>query len=329
MNRIYMVKNLFKFIFGCILFIFMMSCLTSTTQKETAPIKLLAITIDDLPVVSKHSQDALQAEVTKKILAHLVSNNAPAIGFVNEYKLYNADSLNPFQVGLLQQWIDAKMELGNHTFAHKDYHMIDFETFKADVVKGEKVTNQLLKATNQHVKYFRHPFLHTGNTIEKKKQLTDLLKEMNYETATVTVDNSDWIYGRAYDIAMEKQDVDMMENLGKSFVKYIGEKIDFYESNSLQLFERTIHQVLLLHANTINADYLDDLILMIQQKGYTIAPLSEVQKDKAYQSKNEYVGRAGMSWIHRWAITQKFDKSIFKGEPLCPKFVQEYSGLQE
>ncbi|HUP43023.1 MAG TPA: hypothetical protein VM599_07415 [Thermoanaerobaculia bacterium] len=44
----------------------------------------------------------------------------------------------------------------------------------------------------------RHPFLHTGRSVEVQRRTTRFLEEHGYRVAPVTVDNGDWICGGAY-----------------------------------------------------------------------------------------------------------------------------------
>ncbi|MEZ4765381.1 MAG: hypothetical protein R3C26_20010 [Calditrichia bacterium] len=54
--------------------------------------RVVAITIDDLPVVSRHFKDIESWQtVTSKIIKHLKAEQVPGIGFVNENKLYRDD----------------------------------------------------------------------------------------------------------------------------------------------------------------------------------------------------------------------------------------------
>jgi len=85
----------------------------------------------------------------------------------------------------------------------------------------------------------------------------------------------------------------------------------------------------LIHANALNGDYLDELLTMYEQRNYTFISIEEALTDEAYQSKDDYAGRGGIPWLHRWAMTQKVEKAFFKGEPACPKFIQEIAGIQE
>lgn len=47
------------------------------------PQRLVAVTIDDLPVVSTRGDLQTRREITKKLLGHIQKAKVPAIGFVN------------------------------------------------------------------------------------------------------------------------------------------------------------------------------------------------------------------------------------------------------
>ena len=65
--------------------------------------KKVCISIDDLPVVSYETTDSTyQKNVFNKILVSLEKNEIPAIGFVNEVKLYDNQDLIQYQVDLLK-----------------------------------------------------------------------------------------------------------------------------------------------------------------------------------------------------------------------------------
>ena len=66
------------------------------------PQRFIAVTIDDLPVVAKNSDLKMRQEITRKLLAHIKKAKIPAIGFVNEGKLYKDEKLVAGEVDLLQ-----------------------------------------------------------------------------------------------------------------------------------------------------------------------------------------------------------------------------------
>jgi hypothetical protein len=68
------------------------------------------------------------------------------------------------------------------------------------------------------------------------------------------------------------------------------------------LLAREPAPVFLLHANEINADYLDAMLTKLERRGYRFMPLGEALRDSTYALKEGYAGPAGISWLHRWAV---------------------------
>jgi hypothetical protein len=81
--------------------------------------------------------------------------------------------------------------------------------------------------------------------------------------------------------------------------------------------------VLLLHASRLNADAFDGLAGMLERRGYRFVPIEEALSDPAYDSRDTYAGPAGITWLHRWAITAGVSPKVFSGEPEVPGWVAE------
>ena len=305
-----------KFIFVAILFV------------AVSPVfaqRSIAITIDDLPVVSTRRDLKTRQEITRKLLAHIKKYKIPAIGFVNENKLYTDGKRDEAQIDLLRMWLDSSLELGNHTYSHRSLHTIGLKEYEDDLLKGETITKELLAAKGRKVRYFRHPYLQTGRTLEIKSEFDGFLRNHGYTIAPISFDNDDYIFSRAYDIAFDKADKKMMQEIGEAYVPYMESKLDYWERQSRKIFGREVRQTLLIHANFINSDYLDDLAAMLIRRGYKFIDLETALKDDAYRLPDTYVGPAGISWLHRWTL-EKGREFIVPNEPDVPEFVRQYSG---
>ena len=288
--------------------------------------RYIAVTIDDLPVVSKQKDLNVRQEITRKLLGHIKKAKIPAIGFVNEGKLYANEKPVETEVDLLRQWLNAGLELGNHTRSHMNLHANPLEKYTEDILKGEIVTKELLASKNKQIRYFRHPYLFTGLDLETKQKLGAFLAENNYTIAPVTIDNADWIFARAYDNALEKNDKKLLKQIGAAYVPYLDAKMDYWERQSIKLFNREPKQILLLHANSINADYFDDVAGMLRKRGYQFVTLENALTDEAYKLPDTFTKRAGISWLHRWAL-DKGRESVLPNEPKTPDFVLKAAGV--
>lgn len=299
--------------------------LTATPPTE----RRVAITIDDLPTVSVVGQGlAGEVAMTERLLAAIRQSGAPVIGFVNEGKL--APGGGPpegARVALLERWLEAGLDLGNHTYSHPDLHRIPLGAFEKDVDRGDDVTRRLLLARGRGLRYFRHPFLHTGRDLATKTSLEKFLATRGYTVAPVTHDNGEWIFASAYARVGRRGDATAQQRIVEAYISYMEAKFDYFERESRSLFSREIPQILLIHANSLNADFFGRLAAMMKKRGYAFVTLGEALVDRAFRSPDTYTGAGGITWLHRWALTRGGRTAVLPDEPQVPAFVLELAGV--
>ena len=289
-----------------------------------AQTKQICITVDDLPIVPYGISSTWdQFEITKKLLNTFKKYNVPAIGFVNEGKLYWEGKLNNKKYKLLAYWPTNGFELGNHTYSHGSYNKLSFEDFTNDILKGEELTRPLLEEHGLELKYFRHPFLHTGNTKGATDSLHQFLAEHNYIVAPVTIDNEDYLFAHAYGKAYQKGDSSLMKKIGESYIEHSEEKLKYYEKLTTTLFSTEMSQIMLTHANQLNADYMDKLLVMLKKHGYTFISQTEALKDAAYNEPVTKFNNWGISWLEKWVLSRGQNLDILKESPDVPSFITE------
>ena len=294
----------------------------SATRTTAQTIREMAFTFDDLPA-SRIQQPVEGIErFTRDLLATLQRHKAPAIGFVNEGKLRPNGQLDDRLVGVLRQWRAAGMELGNHTYGHLDLHQVPLADVEADVLRGEAVIRELLAESHQQPRFFRHPYLHTGRSIEIRHSFEAFLKAHTYRVAPVSIDNSDYVFAAAYDMAGEGD----RRKIAAEYVEYMSKVVTFYEGQARMLLGRDLRQILLVHASALNGAAFDAFVTHLESRGYRFITLERALDDPAYALKDDFVGPGGISWIHRWAITQHKPTSMFKGEPEVPEWIARASG---
>ena len=289
----------------------------------------IAITIDDLPwaTLGEDTPPTL-AEYHPKLMAAIVAGKAPVAGFVNEGKLVSGGKVDTARVHLLRDWLQAGAELGNHTQSHADLHAVGLEEYESQILRGETFLRPLLEEKGGKPRWFRHPYLRAGRTAEDKAALATFLHEHGYRIAPVTVDTSDWVYAGAYRKAIAAKDEAMQLKLRADYVPYMLAKIDYFEQQSIALLGYNLPQVLLMHANELNADSYLALVEGVRARGYSFIDLDTALADPAYLRADAYTGRWGPSWIHRWAIGEGKDKAFYAGEPKVPQWVLDYAGIE-
>lgn len=301
--------------------ILLFSLITSCLSAQQ---KMVAVTIDDLPFVrmNLYSKDEV-IQKTDHLLTALSNQNAPVTGFVNLSKVYNSGEFDPARFNLLRQWLNKGFDLGNHTFSHPDYNYVSYTNYISDIEKNEPMLNALLAEYHKSLTYFRHPYLHRGNNKAKADSLIEYLHLKNYIEAPVTIDNAEWIFAAAYDSVLKTHDKKRITQVGERYISYMEAKVKYYEQQSARLFGRNISQVLLIHANSLNADYVGGLLQMFVRNGYSFVSLETALKDECYKTEDHFYKNGGISWLDRWAITQGKGRDFFAGEPVCPEFIMK------
>ena len=287
----------------------------------------IALTFDDLPYVRVASSYLPEAQrVTSDILKTLAKHRAPAVGFVNEVQLQGPE--RDARIALLRQWIDHGHSLGNHTYSHPDFNTVSIERFQEEIVQGETVTRELMKARlrssggNSARLFFRHPMTHTGDTREKKEAIEKFLAERGYTIAPHTIENSDFIFNRVYAQARAKSDNALATKVRDTYLEHTMGATTFAEAISPKIFNREIPQTLLLHANDMTADSLDELLTRYESRGYRFITLEQAMADPAYKTPDTLVSSFGPTWFWRWTKTLGI-KVSGAGDPEVPAWVME------
>jgi peptidoglycan/xylan/chitin deacetylase (PgdA/CDA1 family) len=288
------------------------------------PSRQVAITIDDLPVGGATAASRWAA-VTSGLLDALQAHRVPAVGFVNESKLYVGQKLDTTRVSLLRAWLAAGRELGNHTFSHISAHRTTLETYTADILRGERVSRPLSLEYRRLLRYFRHPLLHTGRSLEFRAGVERFLAEHGYVVAPVTVDNEEWIYAAAFARARDAGDTALVRRVVADYHRHLDAAFAYSEGLSRSLFGREIPLVLLLHANELNAARLGVVLERLSARGYRFVTLERALADTAYRSPDRYMGPVGPSWLFRWAATR--GRGV-PAEPRAESYVVEASGIE-
>ena len=285
----------------------------------------VAITFDDLPVAQSGTTACDEpglTSLTKQLLTPFQESEVPLTAFVIAG---NCSRLTPEQkADVLKLWVAAGAEVGNHTYSHRGLNNTPVEEYEQDILRADTELKSLLGIGR--LRYFRSPMLQTGHTSDVKQSLEQFLKSHGCEQAPVTFDNSDWMFAFLYSAALARGDQELATRVRDAYIPYMESVIAFFEQRSVEVVGREFPQVLLVHANRLNAEMGSSLLAMLERRGYRFISLGKALQDPAYSLPNDYAGRGGFSWIHRWSMTKGMRG---RGEPEPPDWVvMDYERLR-
>jgi len=239
----------------------------------------LAITIDDLPQNGGLPPGVTRVDITRETIAVLKKRHVPPVyGFINAKKLEgSADGAEA-----LKLWAAAE-PFGNHTYTHIDLEQNTAEAFEHDLEQNEPALELLAKPGNDW-HWLRYPYLHEGDTVEKRRAVREYLNKHGYKIAQVTLDWEDYLWNGAYARCVAKNDKKSIEWLRTSYLSTASEFLDLGRAQAKLIYGHEISYVLLMHLGAFSSTIMPDALDLLKKKGFKLVTLEEAESDPAYQS---------------------------------------------
>lgn len=261
----------------------------------------LLVSVDDLPIAGRlHPEADDRSRVTDALLQALRKHQVPAVGLVTWGNL-----LSPAEEGLLQRWLDAGHELGNHSFRHRSYSALSVEEYVADVEEARARLVAFLTPRGKRLRFFRFPFLREGDTLEKLEAMRAWLAKTGQRNLVVTIDNQDWSYEEPWVKASRAGDTKAVEEIRADYLASLRIAVKHNEDASDNLFGRPVPQILLLHANAVGGANWDALFSWLEATGHRFATADEVLADPAFSEPQSLVARFGFGLWDRIASERR------------------------
>jgi peptidoglycan/xylan/chitin deacetylase (PgdA/CDA1 family) len=287
------------------------ACLALPPPIHAQPAKRIAITFDDLPLQSSvPSTMAEIRDVNARLLRVLRARNVPAIGFVNEDKLQRPGEVDA-GIAVLDAWLDAGMELGNHNYGHLGLWASSLQDVEDAVVRGDVVTRRLALARHAPLRYYRPPYTQTGRDDAEQQAFEAFLAGHGYLVAPFTIEHDDSVYACVFD---RSPDAAGRAAVVRDYVAHLDVALDAFEAMSQELFGRQIPQILLIHDSRLNAQSLPATLDRLALRGYRFVSLEEALRDPAYRTPDHASRQYGPSWLARWARATHVKLSVY-GQP--------------
>ena len=276
--------------------------LPAGAQDASQPMEV-AITFDDLPAHGPRVPGQSELAVHQALLAVLRKHHIPATyGFINARKVDE----NPALRAVLEAWLAAGQELGNHTYSHADLSRLSVADFNADIDRNEPLLRDLVGPQTRRWKVFRYPYLREGATVESREQVRAHLQQRGYRIAEVTIDFHDWAWNPAYVRCLAQNDTRALTALQRAYLSEARQELQWSVRTAADLFGRTIAHVLLLHVGAFDAVMLDALLTDYENAGVHFISLDEAMQDPVYSNDSRQHGGGVLEqFISAWHMRHR------------------------
>jgi peptidoglycan-N-acetylglucosamine deacetylase len=268
-----------------ILLIALLVCAAAQGAEAPKARLKVALTFDDLPLNGMLPLGKKQSDFARDTVQVLKKHRIPpSYGFINARGLER----NPDGALALKIWVQSGNPLASHTYSHPNFTTTSVEDFQRDILRNEPVLELLMPPDAKLVKaghdwrWFRYPYLHEGDTLEKRRAIRAFLANNGYRIAQTTLDFEDYLWNSAHARCWLNKDEEAIEWLRASYLTAARELTRFQIANSRAVFGRDINHVMLLHLGSFSAHILPDLFKLLDEEGLKIVTLEEAQRDPAY-----------------------------------------------
>lgn len=259
----------------------------------------VALTFDDLPLNGTLPQGSKQSDFARDTVRVLKKHRiAPSYGFINANKLEG----NPDGALALRIWIEAGHPLANHTYSHIDLTTNSAEDFQREILRNEPALMLLQPRQakgDAAWKWFRYPYLHEGDTAEKRQAVRSFLATNGYRIAQTTLDFEDYLWNSAHARCWMRKDEESLAWLRESYLTAARDYTRAQIAHSRAVFGRDINHVMLLHLGSFSSHILPELFALLRAEGFEFVTLEEAQKDPAYDVDPAFVGTWGGTLVEQ------------------------------
>jgi peptidoglycan-N-acetylglucosamine deacetylase len=284
-----------------------------TAAAAPAPKLKVALTFDDLPINGTLAAGARQSDYARDTVAVLKRHHVPpSFGFINAKKLER----NPDGALALQIWVAGGNPVANHTYSHIDLTKNSVEDFERDVLLNEPALELLMpQGAQSSWRWFRYPYLHEGDTLEKRRAVRAFLASNGYRIAQTTLDWEDYLWNSAHARCVMKNDAKSIDWLRESYLASAKAYLAMQRDLARQVFGRDINHVMLLHLGSFSSHILPDLFALLSKEGYEIVTLEEAHSDPVYGSDPDVASPGGGTLTELMIEAKPVPYPDFPGKP--------------
>jgi peptidoglycan/xylan/chitin deacetylase (PgdA/CDA1 family) len=278
---------------------FLLAFLLSVSPNVCAAQKV-AITFDDLPLNGELPPGVTRVQIARDAIAILHARHVPgAYGFINARKLEgNSDAAEALKI-----WANSE-PVGNHTYGHINLNDNPAEAFEREIDQNEPAL-ELLAGQDSKWHWFRYPFLHEGDELEKRRAVRTYLQEHGYRVAQVTLDWEDYLWNSAYARCASRNDTKSIEWLKSSYLSIEDSYLDLGRDLAKLVYGHDINHVLLLHLGAFTKTILPDALDRMQRRGFTFVTLEDAESDPAYRGDPDVESKYGGTLLELWIEARK------------------------
>lgn len=189
----------------------------------------------------------------------------------------------------LRRWGEAGHALGNHSYAHRNINDAALASFIADAARNQRLLAKMPGA----VLRYRFPYLEEGERRDRRDGFRRWLQHQGYASGAVTAETDDWFLNQTLLSWRARCPSRSTAPLIALHIEQVRQRAAHADHAARVLLGRPLPQLLLLHANALNAEALPALISALRADGWRLIDPLQAYADDFYQTPPDVLPARG------------------------------------
>jgi hypothetical protein len=186
---------------------------------------------------------------------------------------------------LQEEWLRSSNLIGSLNYAGRSVKKRTAQEFISDWGKNEEALAPLWRKFERKQKYVRFPGLKLGMDEQRPREIRAFLKQSGYIEVPATIDSRDDYFSQPYCAALARGDKICANFIAATFKSLLLDRTIKARLAAVKIAGRDVKQILMIQANQLTCDLLDELLHWYKAMGVRFISLEEALRDPFYASE--------------------------------------------
>ncbi|MFY9573610.1 MAG: polysaccharide deacetylase family protein [Blastocatellia bacterium] len=184
-----------------------------------------------------------------------------------------------------EEWLASGNLIGSMTYAGSSVKKGNAQDFITTLTRNEQALAPLWGKFERKRKYFRYPGLKLGMDDKRRREIRTFLIQNGYLEVPATIDSRDDDFTQPYCAALARGDQMCAAFITATFKSCLLDKTMKARMAARDIAGRDVKQILMIQANQLTSDLLDELLRWYKAMGVRFISLDEALSDPFYATE--------------------------------------------
>jgi Polysaccharide deacetylase len=200
-----------------------------------------------------------------------------------------------------EEWLRSGNLIGSMTYAGWSLKKGPAQDFIDALTRNEQALAPLWSKFERKQKYFRYPSLKLGLDQQRPREIRTFLKQNGYVEVPATIDSRDSYFSQPYCAALARGDKVCANFIAATFKSFMLDKTRKARAAARKIAGRDVKQILMIQANQLTSDLLDELLRWYKAMGVRFISLDDALTDPFYATEDVTTTANQINWETRRA----------------------------